>query len=87
MEDPDTGNQICTVTGAEALGRATLGVVAHKVLEDLSRAVDEAWESYPEIGYDDWLEVQRMVLTLAESPYSAKQYATAYAFLEGRADK
>lgn len=61
--------------------------VARRVLWDLAQNVhDGLWESYPDIGENDWLDVVQAVEALAPLP-DAKRYETAYALLAARADR
>jgi hypothetical protein len=53
----------------------------------LARFVEDAdWESVPEVGESDWLEICRVMLEILDDP-TYEEFAAAYAILEARADK
>jgi hypothetical protein len=62
-----------------------IGVVARHVAAYLiEQEVGEAWESFPEIGEDDWQDVVDRVGRMVRFP-DRDAYAAAYALLQSRA--
>ena len=63
-----------------------LETMAQEVLANLVNDTidyDDLWELYPDIGENDWTSICHLLMKL--TPYPADS-ASAYAFLEARAD-
>ena len=71
--------------GSMAKVDASINLVARQVLADLAQDVGERWDSYPEIGEDDWRLVVKRVLDFAGYP-PKELYDFSYQVLTARAE-
>lgn len=66
--------------------REAVDVVARHVIRDVMERADDEWESYPEIGEYDWMEVEERIKEIVHTlAPPTDTYKAAYEFLESRA--
>lgn len=71
------------MTAAEAIDIVAKHAIAYAA-EDFT---ENGWESYPEIGEDDWLRVVARITQLGRADTVGAKYAEAYELLTKRAEK
>jgi hypothetical protein len=66
--------------------QSAIAIVAEMAVARLILEADSQWENYPEIGEDDWREVEHQMLLRSASAPSDADFNRAYEFLTARAD-